>query len=451
MPLQTFELPYFKKSAEAFSRIRTLGNGFLLDSGHGYPDCIDIFSAAPVQIEQFTSLSPQSLQSKLKQLTLHLQQWSDVESTTPCPGWYGIWSYELAAATENVTLKTNPENEDARLPVFWMGFFPSVIITDHSNKTTRMLYLQDHQKHAEALLRCLNSAPLDAQTAEPEFRVLSPFATNLTRNQYQQRFDQVQRYIESGDCYQINLSQRFSCDYRGDPWLAYQRLCTVMSAPMGCYFDGDDWTLLSFSPERFIRHRDGVVTTQPIKGTRPRAEDPVLDQALAKELFKSEKDRAENLMIVDLLRNDLGRSCEVGSVRVEQLFGIESFCNVHHMVSTISGALGPQVSPLQLLAAAFPGGSITGAPKHRAIEIIDELEPDCRHFYCGSALYLDVCGRMDSNILIRSLLAHNGRLICHGGGGLVADSTWEQEHQEIQDKVGSILNTLQQSHKSHQY
>jgi para-aminobenzoate synthetase component 1 len=211
---------------------------------------------------------------------------------------------------------------------------------------------------------------------------------------------------------------------------------------MGGYLEVEDWALLSISPERFLRSDGYHAETKPIKGTRPRMSDPEADREQFLALENSTKDKAENLMIVDLLRNDLGRTCEVGSVSVSGLFAIESFSNVHHLVSTVSGNLAAPNDPLDLLMHAFPGGSITGAPKHRAMQIIDELEPHCRELYCGSLLYFDVLGRMDSNILIRSLVAKNGVIRCWGGGGVVADSTAPAEFQEIKDKIGNILNSL---------
>ena len=185
------------------------------------------------------------------------------------------------------------------------------------------------------------------------------------------------------------------------------------------------------------------ITTKPIKGTRRRAEDPVRDAAEAAALLASAKDRAENLMIVDLLRNDLGRSCQVGSVRVPELFALESYPNVHHLVSAVTGELAADKDALDLIAGSFPGGSITGAPKIRAMQIIDELEPTRRALYCGSLLYIDVRGEMDSSIAIRSLLVKDGQVCCWGGGGIVADSDWQAEYQESITKVKVLLDTLQ--------
>ena len=206
-------------------------------------------------------------------------------------------------------------------------------------------------------------------------------------------------YIHAGDCYQVNLAQRFSADYRGDPWHAYRALRTVAAAPFSAYLAlGADNAVICLSPERFLSLHGHHVETAPIKGTRPRHSDHAADRQAARELRASHKDRAENLMIVDLLRNDLGRSCVPGSIHVDRLFEVQSLPTVHHLVSTISGELRPDRRAAELLRDCFPGGSITGAPKRRAMEIIAELEPDPRQVYCGSLLYISADGRMDSNL-----------------------------------------------------
>jgi para-aminobenzoate synthetase component 1 len=202
--------------------------------------------------------------------------------------------------------------------------------------------------------------------------------------------------------------------------------------------------VLCNSPERFLRVRGDRVESRPIKGTRPRAPDPRRDAELAEALARSPKDRAENLMIVDLLRNDLGRSCATGSIAVPQLFALESFAAVHHLVSTVSGRLAPGKDALALLRGCFPGGSITGAPKLRAMEIIEELEPVRRGVYCGAIGYLGNDVGMDLNIAIRTLTYAGGVLTVRGGGGIVADSDGAQEFQEIQDKLAVLLRLIAQ-------
>lgn len=283
-----------------------------------------------------------------------------------------------------------------------------------------------------------------AQVPKPldEFHLTDKFAANFTAAAYKLAFEKVQNYIQAGDCYQVNLAQRFRAHYSGSALNAYLRLRENIRSPFSAYYSHLQGDVLCFSPERFLKVQDGQVLTQPIKGTRPRSSDPKKDKALAKELENSPKDKAENLMIVDLLRNDLGTLCDTGSVQVESLFELKSFSNVHHLVSSVSGKLAPQHSPLELLRNCFPGGSITGAPKKRAMEIIAELEPDGRAVYCGSIAYLSFDGKMDSNITIRTLFCQSGTVDCWAGGGLVADSNCEEEYQECFDKINNIIKAL---------
>jgi para-aminobenzoate synthetase component 1 len=225
----------------------------------------------------------------------------------------------------------------------------------------------------------------------------------------------------------------------GDSWALYRALRHSNPAPFGAYLNTPFGQLLSASPERFLQVRERQVETRPIKGTRPRDPDPQRDRALAEALLWSEKDRAENLMIVDLLRNDLGKVCQLGSVRVPELFTLESFASVHHLVSTVTGRLAEGFDALDLFAASFPGGSITGAPKRRAMEIIDELEPDRRGPYCGAIGYFGFDGAMDSNIAIRTLIHRQGRVEFSAGGGVVIDSDPQAEYRESFDKAALLL------------
>ena len=276
------------------------------------------------------------------------------------------------------------------------------------------------------------------------FSLKQPMQPDISASQYQQALSKIHDYIQAGDCYQVNYTQRFSAQCEGDAWTAYCALRQACPTPFSGFMSlADDNAILSLSPERFVRVSHHQVETRPIKGTRPRGKNSAEDAANAAELLASAKDRAENLMIVDLLRNDLGRTCRTGSVRVPQLFTLESYPNVHHLVSSVVGELADGKDALDLIGDSFPGGSITGAPKIRAMQIIDELEPTRRSLYCGSLLYLDVRGEMDSSIAIRSLLVKDGRVSCWGGGGIVADSDWQDEYQESITKVKVLLDTLQ--------
>jgi para-aminobenzoate synthetase component 1 len=267
--------------------------------------------------------------------------------------------------------------------------------------------------------------------------------SSFTHRGYLDAVTRVRDYIIAGDIFQANLSQRLEAPLEEDPWHLYRRLREVNPAPFAAYLEFDGVHIASASPERFLQvEPDGHVETRPIKGTSPRGLSPEHDAALSRALWDSEKDRAENLMIVDLLRNDLSRACQPGTVRVPELFALERYQTVHHLVSTVVGNLAPGRTAEDLLAAAFPGGSITGAPKVRAMEIIAELEPSRRGVYCGSIGYLSVTGAMDTSIVIRTLVTAGGRVTFSVGGGIVADSDPESEYQETLDKARALIAAL---------
>jgi para-aminobenzoate synthetase component 1 len=267
--------------------------------------------------------------------------------------------------------------------------------------------------------------------------------SSFTHRGYLDAVTRVREYIVAGDIFQANLSQRLEAPLEEDHWHLYRRLRDVNPAPFAAYLEFDGVHVASASPERFLQLTpSGQVETRPIKGTRPTGLSPQHDAALSRSLADSEKDRAENLMIVDLLRNDLSRVCRPGSVRVPELFALERYRTVHHLVSTVVGQLAPGRDATDLLAAAFPGGSITGAPKVRAMEIIAELEPSRRGVYCGSIGYLSVTGAMDTSIVIRTLVALGGRAYFQVGGGIVADSEPEQEYQETLHKARALVAAL---------
>jgi para-aminobenzoate synthetase component 1 len=266
--------------------------------------------------------------------------------------------------------------------------------------------------------------------------------SSFSRRQYLEAAARAIEYIHAGDCFQVNLSQRLLHPAAPPPLELYGRLRVRNPAPFAAYFDLGDFVVASASPERFLRVERGAVETRPIKGTRPRGQTPQEDRQRAAELLGSAKDRAENVMIVDLLRNDLGRVCAYGSVRVSALCRLESYPYVHHLVSVVAGRLRPECGPLDLLRAAFPGGSVTGAPKVRAMEIIAELEPTARGPYCGSVGYLGFDGAMDTNLLIRTFTVGRGWVQFPVGGGIVADSTPEGEYAETLHKAEGLVRTL---------
>jgi para-aminobenzoate synthetase component I len=267
--------------------------------------------------------------------------------------------------------------------------------------------------------------------------------SNFTREGYLEAVARVIEYVYAGDIFQANLSQRLAAPLVGTPLELYRRLRLRNPAPFCAYLDFGDLVVASSSPERFLRVQPGgVVETRPIKGTRPRGLSPEHDAALAQALAESDKDRAENVMIVDLLRNDLSRVCRAGTVRVPELFAVEHYATVHHLVSTVVGELAPEHNPVDLLRAAFPGGSITGAPKVRAMQIIAELEPTQRAVYCGSIGYLSLSGALDTSIVIRTCLVLDRDVYFQVGGGIVADSDPEQEYRETLDKARGLVAAL---------
>jgi para-aminobenzoate synthetase component 1 len=284
------------------------------------------------------------------------------------------------------------------------------------------------------------SYPVEGIDGSREIGLRSTF----THRGYIDAVGRVRDYIVAGDIFQANLSQRFQSGLPQEPFELYRRLRRRNPAPFAAFLDFGELAVLSASPERFLRldEERRLIETRPIKGTRPRGLGPMHDAALGRALAESAKDRAENVMIVDLLRNDLSRVCRPGTVRVPELFALEHHPTVHHLVSTVVGELEPDADAVDLIRAAFPGGSITGAPKVRAMEIIAELEPTQRGVYCGSIGYISTTGAMDTSIVIRTYLALRGEVYFQAGGGIVADSDPELEYRETLDKARGLIETL---------
>lgn len=393
-------------------------------------------------IEQLQDADPFLLLKELQQQLLPSLP-TDASLLPFTGGVVGYFGYDLGRVIETLPQQACT---DIKLPDLAVGLFSQALVLD---KQLQQLWFVDCHGHAEtaaaAYLAQFNTAAASGSSgASATFNLTSDWQANMSRSEYLQKFDTIQAYLQSGDCYQINLAQRFSAGFSGDAFAAYLQLRRTNQAPFSAFIRLPDAAVLSISPERFIEVKKTLVETKPIKGTRPRFADPIQDAQSAELLQQSPKDRAENVMIVDLLRNDLGKVCRPGTVRVPALFAIESFPAVHHLVSTVTGELDTQYQPIDALRAAFPGGSITGAPKVRAMQIIEELEPHRRSVYCGAIGYISQHGHMDTNIAIRTLVVANQQIYCWAGGGIVADSQGEAEYQETYDKVGKILPVLQQ-------
>ena len=435
------ELPYHPDPAPLLRVLRPFGRAALLHSSdRGHPDSRhDILCAAPsAWLETRGEVTRIADAAGMRESSTPpfavLEAWHTHAAPPPgalpfSSGIIGLAGYDLGRPP------AAPKPNRDRFPDLVAARYDWAIVSDHRTRHT-WLVCPDATAGPSAELLAELLRPVTAVADVVELPVLR---CETDQAAYASAFTRVQDYIRAGDCYQANLSVRFSGAFDGDALALYGRLSAGHPAPFAGFLDTPDGSVLSFSPERFLRIDGDRIETCPIKGTRPRDPDPHADRALGEALLASAKDRAENLMIVDLLRNDLGRSCVPGSIEVPQLFGLESFGSVHHLVSHVRGRLAAGVGPLEAFARCFPGGSITGAPKIRAMEIIDELEPHRRGPYCGSLFMLDGSGRLDSSITIRTLLHQDDRLYCWGGGGLVADSVYEEEWAEIHHKVGALI------------
>lgn len=416
---------------------------------------------------------PQSQKNPFPQLHqwLHANalpaHWLDdamAEADSPPPpftgGIAGLWGYDLAHAFEALPSPGSPSApqlvDDTQLPTYALGLYDVVLAFNHharrcflistgapeTSTAPRAVRAQARAAKWRARLTLNPSLPPLNWPASP--RDAAAVRSPVSRSVYQTAVAKVIDYIFAGDIFQANLSRRFEAELQADEdaFLLYRRLCAHSPAPFAGFFNFGAASLLSSSPERFLKCIEGAVETKPIKGTRPRGATAQEDARLGEALRNSQKDTAENVMIVDLLRNDLSRTCQDGSIKVPDLCKLEHFATVHHLVSTITGQLRGGTHALDLLSTCFPGGSITGAPKIRAMEIIAELEPYTRGPYCGSLGYVGFDGTMDTNILIRTMTVKDRRILFHAGGGIVADSKPDEEYDETTAKAAAMIRAV---------
>jgi para-aminobenzoate synthetase component 1 len=379
----------------------------------------------------------------------------EIDLPFPLGGAFGCWGYDLKNFTEP-KLPRRAVN-DLELPDCHVGFYDSLVVFDHQlgqvsvvstgldadgsrsevRAAERMEFWRGRLQDSE---RSRKDAKAQSDSNLGDFASL--LESNLTRAEFISAVERAQRYIRSGDIYQVNLSHRLTaaCD---SAWQLFQKLAAVSPAPFSAFLDAGDFQLASSSPEQFLRLSGSHIVTRPIKGTRPRAADSNRDAQLAYELQTSAKELAELVMITDLLRNDLGKVCEYGSVQTPEIAKLEKFAQVQHLVSTVEGRLRNDVTHFAALASAFPGGSITGAPKFRAMEIIDELEPVSRGPYCGAIGYLGFNRESQLNIAIRTAICKEGFAHFNVGAGIVADSNAEAEYEETLAKARGFLAALE--------
>ncbi|HZD60330.1 MAG TPA: aminodeoxychorismate synthase component I [Anaerolineae bacterium] len=359
-------------------------------------------------------------------------------------GAVGYFGYDLNRQVETMP---NIAEDDQGIPDIYLGFYTEAVVVDHQEgRTYAVSYIPEGMvgrlPEVELRLRSLIAKVGRGRLREGKGIVAENLSSNMSKKRYKAMINKAKEYIDAGDIFQVNLAQRFTADIKVDHYQLYERLRSSNPAPFAAFLSYGDFSILSSSPERFMLVDDRYVETRPIKGTRPRFNDEHKDGSSAKELMESEKDAAEHIMIVDVERNDLGRVCEYGSVKAPELMVVESYKTVHHLVSTVTGRLRPEVGMMDLLQASFPGGSISGAPKIRAMEIIEELEPCRRNIYTGAIGYISTNRKMDTNIAIRTITAVGRRAYLHVGGGIVADSDPDMEYQETLDKGHALCNAL---------
>jgi para-aminobenzoate synthetase component 1 len=400
----------------------------------------------------------------LESLMARYELLDELDLPFPLGGCFGYWGYDLKNFIEPKLSRRAPN--DLEVPDCNVGFYDSLVVFDHRLGKTWIIStgigLDGSRSDAQAkrkldywrarLRQATNQIPFGtdrtgfSSTSCTLSKLLDSsnlsVVSNFSRRDFLERVAHSLALIRSGDIYQINLSQRFFSPWSSSGWELFQRLSAASPAPFSAYLDCGEFQIASSSPEMFLRLSGAHVQTRPIKGTRPRSMDPTRDTELAYELQNSAKEMAELLMITDLLRNDLGKVCEYGSIEVPELVRLECYAQVQHLVSTIEGRLRPDVSHFATLASCFPGGSITGAPKFRAMEIIDELEPVSRGPYTGALGYLGFNRESQLSIVIRSALCKNGHAYFHAGAGIVADSLPAAEYEETLAKAGGFFQAL---------
>ena len=372
-------------------------------------------------------------------------------------GGVGYFGYDMKDFIEKLP---DISRDDLSVPDCAIGFYDTVLAFDHLKGKTYLssVEFEGIRTNARTKIEAALSANRDMyhffndeDRNNKMVRVPSAalsgggLRSNFTKAGYMKTVQVAKEYIKRGDIYQVNLSQRFEADLKGEPYGLYLRLRDASPAPFASYLNFKDVIIISSSPERFLMKKGSYIETRPIKGTSPRSSDPLTDELNEISLRESYKDRAEHIMIVDLERNDLGRICEYGSVKPTEFITLEKYSTVFHLVSTVTGKLKDGVDPIDCIKATFPGGSITGAPKVRSMEVIEELEPVKRSLYTGAIGYISFDGNMDTSIVIRTIVVKGDKLYFSVGGGIVADSDPEKEYYETLDKAEGIMRALYES------
>lgn len=368
-------------------------------------------------------------------------QQSDLLASLPfIGGWLGYWSYDADCLLGQLDAAATPEScaPEIDAPLIWLGYYPWALITDHQLQQTWLVGEVNPKLWAQI------KASLAAVEPPGAFQLATSFSSNLTLPEYLARFAKIQNYLTSGELELVNFAHRFTASYSGDIYAAWLALRKAAQAPFAACLDFGQGYVMSLSPEAFIKvSAEGQLETRPIKGTRPRGGTAVADARLAQELASSTKDRNENLVTVELIKQELSQVCDPASIQTPQLAVLESHTRVHHLVSCVTGQLKTGVTTVELFRACFPPSSIAGVPKLKAKQVIAELEPNQRSVYCGALGYLDRRGGLHFNVAIRTLLAVKQQLYLGAGGGITQQSEAYAEYQETLDKVDALIKCLQ--------
>ncbi|HAT2058141.1 TPA: aminodeoxychorismate synthase component I [Legionella pneumophila] len=431
-------LNYHDFSSESYEKFSRLPGFVLLQSTDKSMGRYDILSAYPYE----RMVIKNNIHDKNLVLTKLKNKLKIEQSEFGLPfqgGAIGYVSYDFGALLHHHELY--PQKDLTHMPVLNFGFYDWAIIVDHHLKKAT-LFARNNHSSTKSVVDEIKSILNNQRTKSIQFSVQSEFLPLISRDNYRNSFNAIQQALRAGRSYQVNFTQPFQTKFTGDPWDMYQRVNKNNPVPYAAFIRTEEADILSFSPERFLLYDNGEMLTSPIKGTIHRSKDPVVDKKLKEQLLKCPKNKAENVMIVDLLRNDLGKLAKAGSVKVMNLCHIQSFNAVHHLVSDIRALCKEDIHPIEAFFSCFPGGSITGAPKLETMKIISEQETYKREVYCGCIAYFSQHGRFDANIAIRTVTAKDNVLYLAAGGGIVIDSDWEDEYRECFTKITAVINGI---------
>ncbi|HAT1659481.1 TPA: aminodeoxychorismate synthase component I [Legionella pneumophila] len=431
-------LDYHDFSSESYEKLSYLPGFILLQSTNKAMGRYDILSAYPYE----RMVIKNHIHDKDLVLTTLKNKLKIEQSELDLPfqgGAIGYISYDFGALLHN--LEQYPQKELTNMPFLNLGFYDWAIIVDHHLKKATLFARNSHSSTKNILNEIKNILNSQPKTSV-QFSVQAEFLPLISKENYRNSFNVIQQALRAGRSYQVNFTQPFQTIFTGDPWDMYQRVNKNNPVPYAAFIRTDEADILSFSPERFLLYDNGDMLTSPIKGTIHRSKDPAVDKKLKEQLLNCPKNRAENVMIVDLLRNDLGQLAKPGSVKVMNLCNIQSFNAVHHLVSDIRAVCKEDIHPIEAFFSCFPGGSITGAPKLETMKIISEQETYKRGVYCGCIAYFSKHGHFDANIAIRTVTAKDSVLYLAAGGGIVVDSNWEDEYRECFTKITAIINGI---------